>query len=62
MFARGGVGFYLVPVFGYWAACIASPAAWFAACFFLLPAYHLVLRRLSGSRAAAPLRVAGAKS
>ena len=62
MFARGVVGFYLVPVFGYWAACIASPAAWFAACFFLLPAYHLVLRRLSGSRAAAPLRVAGAKS
>ena len=61
MFARGLVGFYLVPVFGYWAGCIASPVAWFAACFFLLPAYHLVLRRLSGAQRAAPLRVARAK-
>ena len=34
MFARGLVGFWMVPVFGYWAGCIASPVAWFAACFF----------------------------
>ncbi len=57
MFARGLVGFYLVPVFGYWAGCIASPAAWFAACFFLLPAYHLVMRRLGGKSAASAVRL-----
>lgn len=61
MFARGLVGFYLVPVFGYWAGCIASPVAWFAACFFLMPAYHLALRRLSSARDAGPLRMARAK-
>ena len=61
MFARGLVGFYMVPVFGYWAGCIASPAAWFAACFFLLPAYHLVMRRLTSAQDGAPLQAARAK-
>ena len=58
MFARGLVGFWMVPVFGYWAGCIASPVAWFAACFFLLPAYHVVMRRLSGPAPAVRLRKA----
>ena len=48
MFARCLVVFWMVPVFGYWAGCIASPVAWFAACAFLVPAYHVVVRRLSG--------------
>ena len=30
----------------YFAACIASPVAWFFACFFLIPAYIVVYRRL----------------
>ena len=50
MFARALVGFWMVPVFGYWAGCIASPVAWFAACFFLIPAYQVVMHRLEGSR------------
>ena len=31
---------------GYTAACIASPVAWLFACFFLIPAYFVVFRRL----------------
>lgn len=50
MFARALVGFWMVPVFGYWAGCIASPVAWFAACFFLIPAYQVVIRRLDKTR------------
>ena len=50
MFARALVGFWMVPVFGYWAGCIASPVAWFAACFFLIPAYQVVIRRLDKNR------------
>ncbi len=46
MVARALVGFVMVPVWGYWAACIASPAAWLFACAFLIPAYLLVMRRL----------------
>ena len=30
----------------YFAACIASPVAWFFACFFLIPAYFVVRKRL----------------
>ena len=50
MFARALVGFWMVPVWGYWAGCIASPVAWFAACFFLIPAYYMVMHRLEGRR------------
>lgn len=46
MFARALVGFLGVPVWGYWAACIASPVAWIAACLFLIPAYFAVRKRL----------------
>lgn len=56
MAARAMVGFWLVPRMGYFAACIASPVAWFAACAFLYPAYRMVMRRLrqgtGGSRPA----------
>ena len=31
---------------GYFAACIANPVAWFFACFFLIPAYIVVFRKL----------------
>ena len=34
------------PLWGYFAACIASPVAWFFACFFLIPAYFVVRKRL----------------
>ena len=46
MVARAMVGFWFVPLWGYFAACIASPVAWFFACFFLIPAYLVVRRRL----------------
>lgn len=46
MLARALVGFWGVPVWGYFAACIASPVAWLAACGFLIPAYFVVVRRL----------------
>ena len=52
MFARAMVGFAMVPVFGYWAGCIASPVAWLFACAFLLPAYHFVMARLEHPAAA----------
>ena len=46
MIARTGVGMWLVPVFGYTAACFASPAAWLAADLFLVPASMFCIRRL----------------
>ena len=46
MIARAMVGFWFVPLWGYFAACIANPVAWFFACFFLIPAYIVVYRRL----------------
>ena len=45
MVARALVGLF-VPMWGYFAACIANPVAWFFACFFLIPAYIVVYRRL----------------
>ena len=46
MIARALVGVLFVPLWGYFAACIASPVAWFFACFFLIPAYFVVFRKL----------------
>ena len=46
MIARAMVGFWFVPLWGYFAACIANPVAWFFACFFLIPAYFVVRRKL----------------
>ena len=53
MVARAMVGFWFVPLWGYFAACIANPVAWFFACFFLIPAYFAVRRRLTKELAAA---------
>ena len=49
MIARAFVGFFLVPAFGFMAACFASPAAWLLADCFLIPAYiscHKKLKRI----------------
>ncbi len=46
MAARAGVGFLLVPYFGYTAVCFASPCAWIAADLFLVPSYLAIMGRL----------------
>ncbi|MCI8303736.1 MAG: MATE family efflux transporter [Lawsonibacter sp.] len=46
MAARTGVGLFLVPVFGFNAACFASPAAWVCADLFLIPACAGCITRL----------------
>ena len=46
MIARGVVGYYFVPMFGYTAACLAGPMAWILADAFLVPAYFLCIRYL----------------
>lgn len=46
MAARTLVGFCLVPVVGYPAACFASPCAWVAADIFLIPCYLNIRKRL----------------
>lgn len=46
MVARAGVGFLLVPYFGYLAVCFASPCAWIAADLFLVPSYFNIIRKL----------------
>ena len=46
MIARALVGFLFVPLWNYFAACIANPVAWIFACAFLIPAYLAVHRRL----------------
>ena len=46
MLARTAVGGVFVPIFGYTAACFASPAAWLCADLFLLPACIHCIRRL----------------
>lgn len=47
MFARSFVGFCMVPLFGYFAVCFASPCAWIAADAFLIPSYWKIMRSLS---------------
>lgn len=50
MIARALVGLALVPVFGFTAACFASPLAWVFADCFLIPAFFHCRKRLrSGS-------------
>ena len=45
MAARTLVGFIFVPIFGFPAACFASPIAWIFADAFLFPAYFHVLKK-----------------
>ena len=47
MAARGLTGLFLVPAFGFTAACFASPIAWIMADLFLVPAYFYLCRHLS---------------
>ena len=46
MAARSIAGLWLVPQFGYIAACFASPIAWIMADLFLIPAYFYIMRQL----------------
>ena len=46
MIARTLVGMLLVPVFGYTAACYASPVAWLFADAFLFPCYFAIMKKL----------------
>ena len=46
MVARGITGLFLVPIFGFAAACFASPLAWVLADLFLIPAYFKILKRI----------------
>ena len=55
MAARSVVGFVFVPMFGYKAACFASPVAWIAADLFLVPAYCHVMKLLARSFEATPV-------
>lgn len=51
MIARGFTGLWLVPAFGFTAACFASPIAWILADLFLVPVYFKILKRVqSGIR------------
>lgn len=56
MVARSLVGMLFVPVFGYVAACCASPVAWLFADAFLIPAYIFVSRKLKEKIEDAPRR------
>lgn len=49
MVARTLVGVIFVPIFGYSAACLASPAAWIFADCFLIPAFFWCYKRLEVS-------------
>ncbi len=51
MIARAVVGHFFVPVFGFDAACFASPAAWICADLFLVPACVMCIRRFHRHRA-----------
>lgn len=54
MVARSLVGALFVPIFGFSAACFASPLAWIFADCFLFPAYFHVLRKLKRQMQASP--------
>lgn len=55
MLARGLVGFFLVPAFGYLFVTIANPIAWLFADIFLIPAYLYVMKRLKRKLAVSQL-------
>ena len=47
MIARTGVALILVPMLGFFGATLANPAAWIAACIFLIPAYNWTTRHIA---------------
>lgn len=50
MVARTLVGVVFVPIFGYSAACLASPAAWIFADCFLIPAFFWCYKKLEQTK------------
>lgn len=50
MVARTLVGVVFVPIFGYSAACLASPAAWVFAGCFLIPAFFWCYKKLEQTK------------
>lgn len=50
MVARTLVGVVFVPIFGYSAACLASPAAWVFADCFLIPAFFWCYKKLEQTK------------
>ena len=50
MVARTLVGIVFVPIFGYSAACLASPAAWVFADCFLIPAFFWCYKKLEQTK------------
>ena len=46
MIARAMIGLIFVPIFGFVAACFASPLAWIFADAFLIPAFFYCRKRL----------------
>jgi putative efflux protein, MATE family len=46
MIARGSIGFFFVPTFGFIAVCFSGPAAWVLADIFLVPAYFIIMKKL----------------
>lgn len=46
LIGRAGVAIIFVPIYGYLAACFASPMAWIFACIFLVPAFFWCLNKL----------------
>ncbi len=62
MIGRGAIS-YLVKIFGFTAACFASPAAWVLADMFLIPSYfickHRLMRKYSASTAVGQLTADG---
>ena len=59
MAARGFVGFFLIPVWGFLPACFASPLAWIAADLFLIPAFFHCVKKLSSMEREMPEAVCG---
>lgn len=59
MAARSIVGLGFVPVFGYIAACFASPIAWVCADLFLIPAYLYVMKKMRKMMEKEPVSLSG---
>ena len=57
MVARTIVGMMFVPLFGYMAACVASPVAWLFADTFLIPAFFYVSKKLKQQIKSDPVAV-----
>lgn len=51
MLGRSLIAFVFVPMFGFWAACFASPIAWLFASFFLVPTCLACVQKLKRAHA-----------